>query len=220
MIASTLISDIISPVKTSDTGEEVLTIMSVYHVRHLPIVNNEELLGVISEDDILSQDVDAAIGSYMLSMRRPFVEMQTNILDIMSLMSEYNLSTIPVVDEKNNFKGTVLLEDIVSYFAKSASFTQPGSVIILELNRQDYSLNEITRIIESENASIIGLFIYEHSNPNSISLVLKLNTKNIKHILAGLERFNYNVEVGFDDDNDITEGMQDRYDSLMKYLNV
>ena len=77
MTASDLISDLVSPAKTSDTGEELLTMMGVYHLRHLPIVNNKELLGVISEDEILSQDVDAAVGSYPLSMRRPFVEMDT-----------------------------------------------------------------------------------------------------------------------------------------------
>lgn len=219
MIAKELISEIVSPVKTSDTGEEVLTMMNVFHVSHLPIVNNEQLLGVISEDDILSQDVDAAVGSYTLSMRRPFVDVNTNILDMMSLMSEYNLSIIPVVDHKNNFLGMVLLEDIVKYFANSATFTQPGSVIIIEMNRQDYSLNEITRIIEAESAAIIGLFIYEHLNPNSITLVLKLNTKNIKHIIAGLMRYNYNVEASFTDDG-AEDSLQDRYDSLMNYLNV
>lgn len=219
MIASELISDLVSPAKTSDTGEELLTMMSVYHLRHLPIVNNEELLGVISEDEILSQDVDAAVGSYPLSMRRPFVEMDTNIIDMMRIMSEYNLTAVPVIDGQNIFKGMVLQEDIVKYFGESATFTQPGAVIIIEVNRQDYSLHEITRIIEHESAAIIGMFMYQHANPNSIMLVLKLNTKNLKHILAGLERYEYKVEASFSED-EVTESLQDRYDSLMNYLNV
>lgn len=219
MIAAELISDVVDAVKTSDTGEEVLTMMNVYHVRHLPIVNNEELLGVISEDDILSQDIEAAIGSYTLSMRRPFVDLHSSIIDMMSIMAEYDLSIIPVVDNKNHFKGMILLEDIVNYFAESSSFTQPGSVIYIEMNRQDYSLNEITQIIEAEQAAIIGLFIFEHKNPNSITLILKLNTKNLQHIIAGLERYDYNVEASFTEDG-INDNLQDRYDSLMNYLNV
>ncbi len=219
MIAAELISDIVSPIKTSDTGEEVLTMMNLFHVRHLPIVNNEELLGVISEDDILSQDLDAAIGSYSLSMRRPFAETHTNILEIMNIMAEYNLTSIPVVDKTNVYKGMVLQEDILLYFSKSATFHQPGSVIIIEMSRQDYSLVEVSQIIESEKASIIGLFIYEHNNPNSIRLILKINTQNLEYILPTLERYNYNVEASFSEDN-FNESLQDRYDSLMKYLNV
>lgn len=219
MIAGELLSQLVSAAKTSDTGEEVLTMMNIYHIRHLPIVNNEELLGVISEDDVLSQDIDAPIGSYALSMRRPFVDLHTHIIDMMRIMSEYNLSVIPVVDAKNKFMGIVLLEDIVAYFAKSASFTQPGSIIIIEINRQDYSLVEISRIIEAESTAILGLFIYEHQNPNSINLTLKLNNKNLNSILASLERYNYNVQASFSED-EIMDSLQDRYDSLMNYLNV
>lgn len=219
MVAGELISDIVSPVKTSDTGEEALTMMNLFHVRHLPIVNNEELLGVISEDDILSQDLDAAIGSYSLSMRRPFAEMHTNIIEIMNIMAEYNLTIIPVIDSANIFKGMILQEDILLYFSRSATFHQPGSVVIIEMNQQDYSLVEISQIIESEKAAILGLFIYEHANPNSIRLILKLSAPNLEYILATLERYNYNVEASFSEDN-FNESLQDRYDSLMKYLNV
>ena len=219
MIAGELLSQLVSAARTSDTGEEVLTMMNIYHIRHLPIVNNEELLGVISEDDVLSQNVDDPIGSYSLSMRRPFVDIHTHIIDMMRIMSEYNLSVIPVVDHKNKFMGMVLLEDIVAYFAKSASFTQPGAIIIIEVNRQDYSLVEISRIIEAENTAILGLFIYEHQNPNSINLTIKLNKKKLNTILAALERFNYNVEASFSED-EMMDNLQDRYDSLMNYLNV
>lgn len=219
MIATELMSDVVAPVRTSDTGEEVLTMMNIYHLRHLPIVNNEELLGVISEDDILSQDIDAAVGSYSLSMRRPFVDMHTNIIEMMNIMAEYNLSVLPVVDKHNNFKGMVLQEDIIQYFAKSATFHQPGAVIIIEISRQDYSMVEISRIIEAEKAAVIGLFIYEHTNPNSIRLILKLSTKNLQHILATLERYSYIVEASFSED-EIMDSLQDRYDSFMNYLNV
>ena len=54
MIAEKIISTAILPLKTSDTGNDALTIMEDFFVRHLPIVNDKQLLGVISEDDILS----------------------------------------------------------------------------------------------------------------------------------------------------------------------
>jgi CBS domain-containing protein len=219
MIAAELISDIVSPVKTSDKGEEVLTMMNLFHVRHLPIVNNEELLGVISEDDILSQDIDSPVGSYSLSMRRPFADMHTNIMEIMNIMAEYGVTSVPVVDKSNVYKGMVLQQDILIYFSKSATFHQPGSVIIIEMARQDYSLVEIAQLVELENASIIGLFIYEHRNPNSIRVILKINNPLLEHIIAALERYNYVVEASFSENN-FNDSLQDRYDSLMKYLNV
>ena len=54
MIARELISHLIQPLHTSDSGEQALTYLQVYHLKHLPIVNNEQLLGTISEEDIES----------------------------------------------------------------------------------------------------------------------------------------------------------------------
>ncbi|MEM1220560.1 MAG: CBS domain-containing protein, partial [Bacteroidota bacterium] len=74
MIAADLLSDGLVPLRTSDTGEEALNIMSEFYVRHLPVVNNTQLLALVSEDDILEYDVHEAVGSYDVSLRFPPVQ--------------------------------------------------------------------------------------------------------------------------------------------------
>ncbi|MEM9921476.1 MAG: CBS domain-containing protein, partial [Bacteroidota bacterium] len=71
MIAGNLLSQDIVPLKTSDTGEEALSIMNDFYVKHLPIVNNKQLLGLLAEDDVLNHDVQEPVGSFRLSMSRP-----------------------------------------------------------------------------------------------------------------------------------------------------
>lgn len=44
MLAKELISDIILPLKTSDTGITALNWMEEFRVSHLPIVNNQDFL--------------------------------------------------------------------------------------------------------------------------------------------------------------------------------
>ena len=63
MTAETLISDEIIPLRTSDTGEEALGMMDDFYVRHLPIVNNKQLLGLISQDEILNCNAVEPVGS-------------------------------------------------------------------------------------------------------------------------------------------------------------
>lgn len=219
MIAANLLSQLISPVKTSDIGEEVLTMMGVFQVKHLPIVNNEQLLGVISEDDILSQKVEDPIGSYALSMRRPFVHMDNNIFEIMKIMAEYTLSVIPVIDDEENYKGMISQDDIVERFSESVTFTQAGAVLYIAVDKQDFSLVELSNIVESEGALIIGFFLYKHEVPSKVRIILKLNKSEVSHIVASLQRYEYDVEVysAAESDPDL---MQDRYDSLMRYLNI
>jgi len=92
MIAGTLISNDILPIRTSDTGDEALAIMNEFGVRHLPIVNNKELLGVISEDDILNYDVDEPLGSYRLSLFRPYVKERDHLFEVMKVLATQRLS--------------------------------------------------------------------------------------------------------------------------------
>ena len=220
MKAANLLSDVISPVVTSDKGNVVIAMMNIYQVRHLPIVNNEQLLGVISEEDILSQDIDAPIGSYTLSMRRPFVHDFNNVFDMMKILAEYGLTLIPVVDSEDNYLGVVLQEDIIKYFSQSTTFIQPGAVLFITMNTKDYSLVELSSIIESENAAILGLFLYEHhDDPKKLTLTVKLNKSEVQHIISSLRRYQYVVEASFTLGTD-PEGFKDRYDSLMHYLDM
>ena len=154
MIAKELISEEIVPLRTSDTGEDALAMMSEFHVRHLPIVNGSQLIGLISEDEIFEFDPDESIGSYNLVMAHPFVYDKNHIYEIMRLLNEYKLSLIPVVDKNQTYLGVVTLEDLLKYFAESASFGEHGSVIVLTVNRFNYSLSQIARIVESENTVI------------------------------------------------------------------
>ncbi|HRG42633.1 MAG TPA: CBS domain-containing protein, partial [Saprospiraceae bacterium] len=92
MTAKELISQTIMPVQTSDTGDEVLRMMQVYHVRHLPIVNHVQLLGVVSEEDVLIHDTDEAVGTYRLSFLRPFCFRDDHLFEVMAKMGRFKLT--------------------------------------------------------------------------------------------------------------------------------
>ncbi len=219
MTADALISDIIVPLRTSDKGEDALGMMDDFYVRHLPIVNNKELLGVISEDDILNFDALEPVGSYSLSLHRPYVKGRDHISEIMRLLAELNLTLIPVVNDENHYLGVVTVGDALRYFAKSASFSEVGSTLVLEVARQDYSLSEIARIVESENASIISSFITSRPDSAQLEITIKINRQNIQPILSTFERYEYEVKATFNE-IEYLDTLRDRYDALMSYLNV
>jgi acetoin utilization protein AcuB len=219
MIAESLISTDIIPLQTSDRGETALEMMSEFYVRHLPIVNNQQLLGLISEDDVLNYDVHEAIGSYSLSLIRPYAMISDHIYELMRLMAELRLTVIPVVDHDQNYQGVVSMEDLLQYFAQTASFTEPGSILILEVPRRDYSLAEIARLVESEQATILNVFITGHPESARITVTLKINLLEIGRIVATFERFEYVVNASFTE-SEYVDSLKERFDSLMSYLNV
>lgn len=219
MIAEHLISNTIAPLRTSDTGDEALSVMGDFHVRHLPIVKQEELLGLISEDEILDYDTSEPISSYRLPLHHPFVQTTDHLYDVMKLVGEHHLSVIPVVDPKNRYVGLILAEELIQQFAKMGSFHESGSIIVLELLRQDYVLSQIAGIVESENAVILNSHVKTSPDSALIELTIKINKHNILNIIASFERFDYHVKATFNE-LEYKDTLQERYDGLMAYLNV
>jgi len=219
MIASKLISQIISPLRTSDTGEESLTMMNIYHVKHLPIVNNESFLGIISEDDILNNDMSEPIGSYRLSQVNPFVFDTDHFFDVMKKIAASNLSVIPVIDKSEKYLGLISIEDLIKFYADSFSFNEVGAIIVLKLHRSDYSLSEISRIVEENNAVIITSFISSIEDSGHVLVSIKFNTNEVANIKASFERFGYDIYAFYTDAEEF-DSLKEHYESLMKYLSI
>jgi len=219
MIAKTLVSNEIIPLRTSDSGNEALSIMNEFGVRHLPIVNNKQLLGLISEDDILNFDVEEAVGSYRLSTFRPYVKESDHLYEVIKVLSQQKLTLMPVINVDEEYVGLISQEDLIHYFARIGSFTESGSIVVLAVNRRDYSLVEIARIVESEGAVILSSFVTSNLDSMSIDVTLKINRPDLGSIIATFNRFEYTIKATFSEEQ-YHDTIKERYDMLMSYLNV
>jgi len=220
MFAKQLISTELEPLKTSDTGTEALAQMNDAHVQHLPIVNHKQLLGVISEEDILSFNLEEVIGSFKLSLRKAFVEETDHLFEVMRVMGAEELTLLPVVDIHKNYVGSIRMQDVLNSFSKMASFVEPGGVIVLEMQRHEYSMHEIARIVEGENAKILSFFVGTHPNSQMVDVMLKLDRNHeLGGILSTFNRFGYNIKASFVSD-EFMDSLQDNFNSLMNYLDM
>lgn len=220
MTAGTLISTIIQPLSLEDTGNFTIDQMSEFHVRHLPLVQGNQLLGLVSEDDIFNFDLDTMIGSMNLQFNRPYVSVNNHIYEILRLMADFRLTTIPVVDKSDKYVGMITQEDILAQMGNMGSFTVPGSIVVLEMNRKDYSLAKISSIIEQENAAVLSTFITSDLQSSLAEVTIKINKKEISRIIASLERFGFDIKAAFHESDYLNDSMKERYESLMMYLNV
>lgn len=220
MIARQLITDEIMPLKTSDSGKTALSWMDEYKVSHLPIVNNKVFLGLISEQDIYNRNnLDEPLGNHTLSLENPFVNEHQHIYDVLKLINEPGLTLIPVLDDHDKYLGSITMKTLLNFLAVTYSVGNPGGVIVLELSEQDYSLTEISNIIESNDAKILSTFLSNHRDSTRLEVVLKVNKIELGAILQTFDRYGYTVKASFGEDED-REDMKERFDSLMNYLNI
>ena len=220
MTAQNLISDGILPLKTSDTGKTALSWMEDYKLSHLPIVNNEEFLGLISEMDIYAlNDFDAPLGNHTLSLKNPYVYTYQTIFDILKQVNALELTLIPVLDEKQRYTGSITLQKLLAKTAEILSLDNPGGLLFLEMSINDYSLTEIANIVESNDVKILNSVVINQPESTRVEVVLKLNTPEIQRVVQTFERYNYLVKAVVADSYD-EDDLRENYDSLMKYLDI
>jgi len=220
MTAKSLIAYDIPAVSVDQTGRDAFHMLNDNHVRHLPVVDGRLLVGIISEEDIFNHKLYEPIREYDFSMlRRYAVKENEHIFEIMRVMADNRLTVIPIVDDEGNYLGLVSQNDLLRYFASSASFTESGAVLVLEMNRRNYSMSTIARIIEEEDVKILNSFVTTGTDPDTIELTLKLNRHDLGRAIASLERHEYDVKETFGE-LEYADNLKDRYESFMNYLNV
>jgi predicted transcriptional regulator len=221
MLAKDLISDVVPALRTSDSGQKALNWMDIFRISHLPIVNNEDFLGLISDKDIYDHNMaEEPIGNHSLSLFSPYVTTEQHVYEVMEVASELQLTVIPVLDENKSFKGVVTLTDLLYYFADVSALKQPGGIIVLELNSNDYSMSQIAQIVESNDAKILSSYITSSHQTTKMEVTLKVNRKELTSILQTFVRYNYVVKASFMDENDLNSLYENRYESFMKYLSI
>jgi len=219
MIASELISYEIPPLKLSDTGNKALDWMEEFRITELPVVEDGKYLGLISETKLLdSNDVEGTIRSFGFNLLKPFVQADQHMFEVISTMVENDIEILPVVNSSNQYLGVITNKMIVSSLSKVVSIANAGSILTLEVNVKDYSLSEIARMVESDDAKVLASFITSHPDSTKLEVTLKINKTEISRILQTFERFNYVVLASYNE-SEYHENLQNKYDEFMRFLN-
>jgi acetoin utilization protein AcuB len=221
MLAKDLISDVVPALKTSDTGLRALNWMEVFRVSHLPIVNNKEFLGLISDTDIYDLNMaDEPIGNHRLSLFSPYVTSDTHIYGVVEILARLNLTVVPVLDQKKNYLGLITLNDLLKYFAELTAMKNPGGIIVLELHLNDYSLSQIAQIVESNDAKILSVYISSPDESMKMDVTIKVNRTDISSIMQTFERYNYHIKASYMEDEEMDNFYNNRYEAFLKYLSI
>ncbi len=221
MIASELISEAIPCLKTSDTGEKALLWMDTYRISHLPVVNNEEFLGLVSDNDVLDHNcLSDPIGFHKLSQIKPFVFDLQHIFEVIEIVDNLRISVVPVLDKNRHFLGVITKKDLVFAFVKMVNINKSGAIIVLEMNIHDYSLSQIAQIVESNNIKILSLFMSASTDTTKMNITLKVDTTDISPVLQTFSRYNYSVVAYFLSEENTQAHLASRFDSFMNYLNM
>jgi acetoin utilization protein AcuB len=218
MLTRELISNSIPYLHKEDKVHHALQLMNDYHVAHLPVVENDSYLGIISEEQLLQSDDDNTLDELHITDGTTSVQANDHFLKAIHTAVVNKLSVVPVVEEKH-LLGIVTYNDLLRNASNFMSLNEPGALIVLEMDSKNYSFNEINRIVESNDAQITQLNTYTDPETGLSQITIRVSKLEVSDIIGTFQRYEYNVKYYFGEELFENE-LRTNYDNLMNYLKI
>ncbi len=203
-----------------DSGTKALALMRDFHIYHLPIIERDDYLALISEEDILDWDTpEEPLSKAEFLKFRPAAFDSMHPFEAIKLVKQFHLSIIPLLDEEKKFVGSITVENLFNFITNTNSFEQEGGIVILRVSPIEYSLAEIARLAESDNILLQGVLVRQIEDSNMLNITIKTNKTDLRSFVATLERYEYEIEATY---NALLneENLKENYDALMRYLDL
>ncbi len=218
MLTRDLISNSIPYLHQEDKVYHALQLMNDYHVAHLPVVEDNSYLGIISEEQLLQSDDETMLKDLAITDGSTSVQANDHFLKAIHTAVVNKLSVVPVVEEKL-LLGIVTYNDLLRNASDFMSLNDPGALIVLELDSRNYSFNEISKIVESNDAQITQLNTYTDAETGSMQVTIRVNKLEVSDIISTFQRYDYNVKYYFGEELYENE-LRNNFDNLMNYLRI
>lgn len=207
--------------KAINSSDTIVVVQDFFHelnFSHFPVIEDGIYLGCIALDDIETFDTDKKVSDYRYALEGFFARTDAIWLDVLEVFAKNHTNIVPVLDGSNHYIGYYELEDIIKFFHETPFLKEPGGIIIVKKGVLDYSMSQITQIVESNNGKLLGLFISD-ADVATIQITMKISLGAVNEIIQTFRRYNYEIISDHQEDNYINN-LKERSDYLDKYLNI
>jgi hypothetical protein len=211
---------IINDIKPVDVGQKILLIQQMFNnltYSHIPVSSNEDFIGCVSSNDTHCFDSEMNLEECKYAIEFFSVNENTNWLDVLEAFAQNNTNIMPVMQE-NVYIGYYELKDIIGLFDQTPFFFEPGAVLVISKEIKEYSFSEISQIVESNNAKILGVFLSK-TDALQAEITIKINNYRMSEIIQTFIRYGYQVIAGNEEESYVQD-LKDRSDYLKKYLDI
>lgn len=220
MLNKQLISSSLPVLSLQDTAWQAQQMMADHHLFHLPVTDNDQFAGLISEDDVLNTDDDSRPLSEMeQQLLKLSVRGDAHFLEAVQLCNTYGLSVVPVIEKETEWLGAIPAPDLLKYLGRMTGADEPGGVIVLEMEKANFSFSEMCKLVETNDAQITQLNTFFDNQAQLFYVTIKLNRFEVSDVVSTFQRYDYTVKYYFGEELYENE-IRSNYDHLMNYLSM
>ncbi len=212
---------ILNDVEILSLKEKIGDIQKIFNqltYTHLPVENEGVYIGCISENDVRCFDNDKTLDDYRYAMEGFYVNEHNYWLDSLEAFAQNNSNILPVLDDENKYLGYVELNEMISLFKETPFLNEPGNILIVEKAFKDFTFGEVSQIVESHNAHVLGAFVSKIEDEMA-EITLKITPSGMNEIIQSFRRYGY-IIVSEHQEDTFNKNLKDRSKYLDKYLNI
>ena len=215
---SEYINNDFKPIDIKETIEVVQDFFIEIAYSHFPVLENDIFIGCIAAEDVETYEVQKKLSDYRYTVEGFFVRTTMSWLDVLEVFARNNSNIVPILDDNNKYIGYYEITDVVKFLNGTPFLKEVGGIIIVEKNINEYSMSQITQIVESNNGKLLGLFISEATH-DKIQITIKITLGSMNEIIQSFRRYNYEIISEHNEDNYLNI-LKERSEYLDKYLNM
>jgi acetoin utilization protein AcuB len=220
MLTIELINNNIPRLQPQDSVAKALQLLTDFRLTHLPVVTDGKYLGLISEDDLLDAD-DEKLTIEFLQEHFIHVAVHDNVhfLNAVNSCNLYETNIVPVISTTGEYAGVITATDLLKAVGNFSGGNEIGGIIVFEMERPHFSISEISRIVESNDCTILHLNTTVHPDTGMLTVTIHINKKEISAVVSTFERYDYDVIYYYGNENFENE-IHTNYRHLMNYLDI
>lgn len=197
--------------------EEALATAYGFEFSHVFIEKEGVFYGAIGKE-FLEENEEKTLGELIPYAERFSILYENTLLDSIKLFYIFNTNIVPVINENEEYQGYISWDNIFCELSKYPIFSESGAMLTVEIPRKNYSMAEISQIVEGNNGKFYGAFVSE-MNDAFVRVTMRISHENLSSIDETFERYGYVIVQKFYTDEK-EELLKSRYQFMQKYLEI
>ncbi|GEC92739.1 CBS and ACT domain-containing protein [Brevibacillus brevis] len=174
-------------IQPSTTIGEALLLLRANRIRHLPVVENDSLVGIVSDRDLrdalpsrlLTHDDDDTV------LHKPVANIMNQqvitahpldfIEDAALQLYEHKIGSLPIV-EGNRLVGLITESDLFSSLIELFGVNKPSSHIEVEVDDRVGMLAEVSQVFRDAQVNVTSVVVFPGKQPAKKNLVFRVQT--------------------------------------------
>ena len=209
----------IKPLHLKSSAKTAKKLFDNFPITHFAVVEDNNLLGCFAQNDIQTiENKPDGLFMYTHLLNSFFADEKATVLELLKIFADNDTNIVPILNKEKKYIGYYDLCDVLEVFSASPFMIEDSETLIIEKIKSDYSMSEISQIVESNGGKLLGLYISKKQQ-GYVQITLKISTADIHEIMHAYRRYDYKI-ISMHENDIYLEDLKSRSDYLQKYLDI